>query len=40
MQQFPEIDQTEWFPVDKAEHKLHKGLRPLLADFLRRGAER
>jgi predicted NUDIX family NTP pyrophosphohydrolase len=35
MQQFPEVDQAGWFPVDEAEYKLHKGQRSMLADFLK-----
>jgi predicted NUDIX family NTP pyrophosphohydrolase len=29
-QSFPEVDRAEWFPLDDAEEKIHKGQRPLL----------
>jgi predicted NUDIX family NTP pyrophosphohydrolase len=40
LQHFPEIDRAEWFAVDEAEHRLHKGQRPLLVDFRKKIAER
>lgn len=33
MQSFPEVDRAEWFGIDDAEVKLHKGLRPILGVF-------
>jgi predicted NUDIX family NTP pyrophosphohydrolase len=39
LQQFPEVDRSGWFATDEAELKLHKGLRPILADFLKNATD-
>jgi len=40
MQQFPEVDQAQWFSPDDASRKIHKGQQPLLADFVAKAAEK
>lgn len=32
--QFPEVDRVEWFSIDQATAKLHKGQAPVVAGFL------
>lgn len=33
LQQFPEVDRAEWFSLDDAGRKIHKGQQPLLTAF-------
>jgi predicted NUDIX family NTP pyrophosphohydrolase len=40
MQQFPEVDRAEWFSLDDANRKIHKGQQPLLTDFAATAAEK
>ena len=39
-QQFPEVDRAEWFSLDDAGRRIHKGQRPLIADFAGKIADR
>jgi predicted NUDIX family NTP pyrophosphohydrolase len=34
MQSFPEVDRAEWFDVEEARQKMHKGQTPVLDAFL------
>jgi predicted NUDIX family NTP pyrophosphohydrolase len=39
-QQFPEVDRADWFSLEDAGYKIHKGQRPLIVDFAGKIAEK